>query len=118
MKLKAKISLEKVFEKEYKIKLVEPENNKEAEIMNTPDNLAKNWVERTSIDKSTNEPKTISELGLEVQSHNFYSPNRYEFLCNSSKNYVGGQLTFTADNFDIFNKDNIGVMDKNGGLLW
>jgi DNA (cytosine-5)-methyltransferase 1 len=30
MKLKEKISLEKVFEKEYKIKLVEPENNKEA----------------------------------------------------------------------------------------
>ena len=32
MKLKEKISLEKVFEKEYKIKLVEPENNKEAVI--------------------------------------------------------------------------------------
>ena len=30
MKIKEKISLEKVFEKEYKIKLVEPENNKEA----------------------------------------------------------------------------------------
>ncbi len=30
MKLKVKISLEKVFEKEYKLKLVEPENNKEA----------------------------------------------------------------------------------------
>jgi DNA (cytosine-5)-methyltransferase 1 len=30
MKLKEKISLEKVFEKEYKIKLEEPENNKEA----------------------------------------------------------------------------------------
>jgi len=30
MNLKEKISLEKVFEKEYKIKLVEPENNKEA----------------------------------------------------------------------------------------
>jgi len=32
MKLKEKISLEKVFEKEYKIKLFEPENNKEAVI--------------------------------------------------------------------------------------
>jgi DNA (cytosine-5)-methyltransferase 1 len=32
MKLKEKISLEKVFEKEYKMKLVEPENNKEAVI--------------------------------------------------------------------------------------
>jgi len=32
MKLKEKISLEQVFEKEYKIKLVEPENNKEAVI--------------------------------------------------------------------------------------
>ena len=32
MKLKEKISLEKVFEKEYKIKLVEHENNKEAVI--------------------------------------------------------------------------------------
>ena len=32
MKLKEKISLEKVFEKEYKIKLIEPENNKEAVI--------------------------------------------------------------------------------------
>jgi DNA (cytosine-5)-methyltransferase 1 len=32
MKLKEKISLEKVFEKEYKIKFVEPENNKEAVI--------------------------------------------------------------------------------------
>lgn len=32
MKLKEKISLEKVFEKEYKVKLVEPENNKEAVI--------------------------------------------------------------------------------------
>ncbi|MES2589889.1 MAG: DNA cytosine methyltransferase [Bacteroidota bacterium] len=32
MKLKEKISLERVFEKEYKIKLVEPENNKEAVI--------------------------------------------------------------------------------------
>ena len=32
MKLKEKISLEKIFEKEYKIKLVEPENNKEAVI--------------------------------------------------------------------------------------
>lgn len=32
MKLKEKISLEKVFERKYKIKLVEPENNKEAVI--------------------------------------------------------------------------------------
>jgi DNA (cytosine-5)-methyltransferase 1 len=32
MKLKEKISLEKVFEKEYKDKLVEPKNNKEAVI--------------------------------------------------------------------------------------
>lgn len=32
MKLKEKISLEKVFEKEYKDKLVEPKNNQEAVI--------------------------------------------------------------------------------------
>jgi DNA (cytosine-5)-methyltransferase 1 len=32
MKLKEKISLEKVFEKEYKDKLVEPKSNKEAVI--------------------------------------------------------------------------------------
>jgi DNA (cytosine-5)-methyltransferase 1 len=32
MRLKEKISLEKVFEKEYKIKLAELENNKEAVI--------------------------------------------------------------------------------------
>lgn len=32
MNLKEKISLEKIFEKEYKIKVVEPENNKEAVI--------------------------------------------------------------------------------------
>ena len=32
MKLKEKISLEKIFEKEYKDKLVEPKNNKEAVI--------------------------------------------------------------------------------------
>ena len=79
------------------------------EIINTPDNFAKNWVERASIEKSTNESKTISKLGLEVQRHNFYSPNRYEFLCNSSKNYAGGQLTFTADNCKVFNKDNIHI---------
>ena len=34
MKLKEKISLEKIFEKEYKIKLVEHENNKEEVINN------------------------------------------------------------------------------------
>ena len=78
-----------------------------AEIMNTPENFAKNWVDRSSIDKSSNDPKIISELGLEVQRYNFYLPNKYEFLCNSSKNYAGGQLTFTADNYNIFGKHNI-----------
>jgi len=76
-----------------------------AEILNTPDNLAKNWVDRCSIDKSTNDSNIISELGLEVQSHKFYSPNKYEFRCNSSKKFAGGQLTFTADNYLILDKD-------------
>ncbi len=75
------------------------------EIVNTPENLAKNWVDRLSVNKSTNDPEVISTLGLEVQRHNFYPPNKYEFLCNSSGNYAGGQLTFTADGYSIFNKN-------------
>lgn len=80
------------------------------EVINTPDNLSKNWVDRAAADKSTNDPKIISELGLEVQSHNYYSPNKYEFLCNSgSENCQGGKLTFTADNYKIFNNDGVQI---------
>ena len=76
-----------------------------AEVINTSDNLAKKWAERNSIDKSTNDPKTISNLGLEVQRHKFYAPNKYIFFCNSSKNnYAGGQFNFTTDNYIIYDK--------------
>jgi hypothetical protein len=80
-----------------------------AEIVNTPENLSKRHVDRSSVDKSTNDQKVISELGLEVQRHNFYPPNKYEFMCNSSKNYAGGQLTFTADDYTLFNKQGIQI---------
>ena len=53
MKLKEKISLEKIFEKEYKIKLVEPENNKEAVITHFLHNNMGDNVARTSFLKKT-----------------------------------------------------------------
>jgi len=79
------------------------------ELENTPVNLAKRRLDRSFVDKSTNDQKIISGLGLEVQRHNFYSPNKYEFLCNSSKDYAGGKLTFTADNYTIFNNDGVQI---------
>lgn len=77
------------------------------EVLNTPENLAKRLVDQSHIDKSTNDQEIISNIGLEVQRHEFYPPNKYIFLCNSSKNttYGGGHLTFTADNYKIFNKE-------------
>lgn len=82
-----------------------------AEVLNTPENLAKRWVDQSHIDKSTNDQQIISEIGLEVQRHEFDPPNKYKFICNSSKNttYGGGQLTFTADNYKIFNKEGIQI---------
>ncbi len=76
-----------------------------SEILNTPDNLAKNRVDRLYIDKSTSDPKLIDAIGLEIQSHQFSEPNKYLFLCNSSKEYAFGKLAFTADNYKIFNKE-------------
>ena len=76
-----------------------------SEILNTPENVAKKSVDRIYIDKSTSNPKLIETLGLEIQSHKFSEPNKYLFLCNSSKEYAGGILTFTTDNYKIFNKE-------------
>lgn len=76
-----------------------------SEILNTPDNLAKNCVDRLYIDKLTSDPKLIETLGLEIQRYEFQMPNKYTFLCNCSKVYGGGILTFTADNFKIFTKE-------------
>ena len=58
MKLKEKISLEKVFEKEYKIKLVEPENNKEAVITHFLHN-SKNGVSQFYKKEAVNFTKEI-----------------------------------------------------------
>lgn len=82
-----------------------------AEVLNTPENLAKRWGEQSHIDKSTNDQQIISNIGLEVQRHEFYPPNKYKFLCNSSKNtqYGGGHLSFTTDNYKIYNKEGIQI---------
>ena len=80
-----------------------------AEVLRTPENLAKRWVDRSHIDKSTNDQEVISEIGLEIQRHEFYTPNKYKFLCNSSKEFAGGELTFTADNYKLFNKEGIQI---------
>ncbi|MEZ4804708.1 MAG: hypothetical protein R2852_04290 [Bacteroidia bacterium] len=80
-----------------------------SEFLNTVENLATNFL--SSEDKSTNDSKVITYLGLEVQRHIFHPPNKYELLCNSSKNqiYGGGHLTFTAENYKLFNKEGIQV---------
>lgn len=77
-----------------------------AELLNTPENRSRNAVDRSYIEKSTQDQKVISEIGLEVQRHTFLPPNQYEFICNSSKDYAGGHLIFTADGYSLFNKEN------------
>lgn len=76
-----------------------------SELLNTPDNLSKKAVDRSYVDKTTSNPQIISELGLEVQRYNFSPPNVYEFLCNSSKNYAGGKLIFTAESYILLDKE-------------
>lgn len=82
-----------------------------SEVLNTHENKAKRWIDQSHIDKSTNDPKIISDIGLEVQRHEFYPPNKYKFICNTSKNntYGGGQLTFTAENYKIYNKEGLQI---------
>jgi hypothetical protein len=70
------------------------------------DNLSS---DRKTIDKTTNDPSTISDLGLEIQSHTYAPPNKYAFKCNSSRNCAGGLLTFSADDYKLFNAEGVPI---------
>jgi hypothetical protein len=77
------------------------------EIIQTYDNSAMTTVNRKSADKTTTDPLIISNLLLEVQRHNSFDKNVYEFICNSSnKKCSGGELTFTATDIHILDMHN------------
>ena len=76
-----------------------------AELLKTKENLTKDWGQREYIDKTTEDDKVISTLGLEIQSHKLYNSKEFVFVCNSAKDFAGGQLTFSANDFRIFQID-------------
>jgi|GEM_PF-3546603 hypothetical protein len=87
-----------------------------SECINTNEHFDASSPKNRWVDKTTSEPNTITELELEVQSHEFITPNRYVFRCNSSRcisnnpfdsgNLIGGgKLFFTAEDYAIFDKD-------------
>ena len=84
---------------------------------NTFENLKKRPAERTYIEKYTEDTTIISEMGLEIQSHQLFKPNKYQFICNSSKDYANGDLTFTAVDYKIFNKEGV-LIDLNQMRDW
>lgn len=55
--------------------------------------------------RTTNDPQTIEDLGLEVQSYTYTQPNSYVLHCNSSKEIAGGELTLTATDYRIFDSN-------------
>lgn len=86
MKLKEKISLEKVFEKEYKDKLVEPKSNKEAVITHFLHN-SKNGVSQFFKKDAFFNTKENYFLGVPFgrafRSNLFFVPLKKDFLINS-----------------------------------
>jgi hypothetical protein len=55
--------------------------------------------------RTINDPLTIENLGLEVQSCSYTQPDIYVLHCNSSRDIAGGELTLTATNYQIFDSD-------------
>ncbi len=53
----------------------------------------------------TSDLRTISKLGLEVQSYTYTPPDIYALNCNSSKEIAGGELTLTATGYRIFDRN-------------
>jgi hypothetical protein len=87
-----------------------------SECINTNEHFPTSSQKNIWVDKITNDHKLISELELEVQSHEFSPPNKYVFKCNSSRcisnNPIdsrdligGGELFFTTESYSIFDKD-------------
>lgn len=65
-------------------------------------NKSKPLALRETETRITNDPQTIEELGLEVQSYTYTQPDTYVLHCNSSKEIAGGELTLTATDYRIF----------------
>jgi hypothetical protein len=82
---------------------------------------SKNLIERETIDKFTSDPKVIETLGLDIQRFEFTPPNKYLFHCNGYDKVGGGEITITADGFQLFDNHSHEITlnkMKNWGEEW
>ncbi len=76
-------------------------------------NRAKPRVHQATEQKITTDPGIIATLGLDVQRHSYNPPNTYVLHCNSTSDIAGGELTLTATDLKLYDRDGLPLtLDK------